>query len=72
MKEKTYLLAFDIPSSLPYFKLLINRRLRRGGARLIQKSLWEHENLSFLVKIALLIKNVGGKARVMEEKLIFE
>ena len=67
-----FVLAFDIPASEPVFKLTINRRLRRMGARMIQRSLWQHEDLNELIRIAMFIKNVGGKARIMEEKLIFE
>ena len=67
-----YILAFDIPAEFSYFKLQINRRLKRIGAKMVQKALWSHSNLEELIKIGLQIKNIGGKARVMEEKLIFE
>ena len=67
-----FILAFDIPSEKPYFKLIVNRRLRKLGAKMVQRSLWQHEDLTELIKIATLIKNAGGKARIMEEKLIFE
>jgi len=67
-----FLLAFDIPTELKTFKLQINRRLKRMKAKMLQRSLWKHSNLKELIKIAILIKNVGGKAIIMEEKLIFE
>ena len=38
---------------------------------MIQFSVWKHENLSDLIKVALLIKYVGGSARILEEKFIF-
>ena len=72
MYHMKYILVYDIPVSLPYFKLQVNRRLKRIGAKLIQRSVWGHDDLNELIKLAILIKNVGGKARIMEEKLIFE
>jgi len=45
--------------------------LRRMNAKMIQFSVWEHENLSDLIKVALKIKSVGGSARILEEKFIF-
>lgn len=67
-----FILAFDIPSKNPYFKLIVNRRLKKLGAKMVQRSLWQHEDLNELISIAILIKNAGGKARIMEERLIFE
>ncbi|MCD6403167.1 MAG: hypothetical protein J7K98_02465 [Candidatus Aenigmarchaeota archaeon] len=68
----SYILAFDIPTDLKVFKLQINRRLKRIHATMIQRSLWKHNDLNELIRIASLIKNVGGKALIMEEKLVFE
>jgi len=68
----SFIIAFDIPSQLKSFKLNVNRRLKRMKAEMIQRSLWKHENLEELIRIATLIKNVGGKAVIMEEKFIFE
>ena len=67
-----FILAFDIPTELRIFKLQINRRLRRMNAKMIQRSLWKHDDLKELIKIATLIKNAGGKAIIMEEKLVFD
>lgn len=67
-----YLIAFDIPAEFPYFKLQVNRRLKRIGAKMVQKSLWSHPDVKELIKIGLQIKSVGGKVRILEEKLIFE
>ncbi len=72
MKKKSFILAYDIPTNLPYFKKKINRLLRKMNAKMVQRSLWSSEDLEGLIKIAILIKNAGGKARIMEEKLIFE
>ena len=71
--QKTeFLLAFDIPTPERYFKKKINLLLKSCGAKMVQRSLWKSDNLKELIRIAILIKNVGGKARVLEEKLIFE
>lgn len=70
MKEK-FILSFDIPVNMDSFKLKINRELHRIGAKRIQQSMWQSDDLSKLVRICVLIKNVGGAARVLEERLIF-
>jgi len=67
-----FLLAFDIPTEKRNFKVKINRELNRIGAKLIQRSLWSSSNLNQFIKLAIEIKNVGGSARVLEEKLVFE
>lgn len=66
-----FLIAFDIPTKEYLFRKKINQILRKIGARMIQKSLWESENLNKLVNIAILIKNVGGTVYVFEAKVIF-
>jgi hypothetical protein len=49
----------------------INRKLHKIGARLLHDSLWQAENLNGLVEIALMIKQFGGRAVIMEERFIF-
>lgn len=66
------ILIFDIPTAESSFKVKVNRLLISIGAAQIQKSVWKSNNLKELIRIATLIKMVGGKARIMEEKLIFE
>ena len=72
MKMKEFIIAFDIPVEERSFKVKINRILKANNAKMIQKSIWSSSNLSLLVKLATWIKEVGGKARILEEKLIFE
>jgi len=67
----SYVLIFDIPRSMAVERVRINRELHRRGAKRIQDSFWKHENLEFLIKIALKIREIGGKASILEEKLIF-
>lgn len=71
MKEE-FVLAFDIPTEHENFKLKINRELHRIKAKKVQRSMWKSDKLNELIRLATIIKNVGGKARVLEEKLIFE
>ncbi len=42
------------------------------GARMVHHSMWESGNPDKLIRIATLIKNIGGRARIMEERLLFE
>lgn len=65
-------IVFDIPTEETSFKTKINRLLKSIGAIQIQRSVWKSNNLKELIKIATLIKMIGGKAIIMEEKLIFE
>jgi|FaiFalDrversion3_1042247.scaffolds.fasta_scaffold11438_2 CRISPR/Cas system-associated endoribonuclease Cas2 len=67
-----YLIFYDIPSEEVYFKKKINKMLRKINAKIIQRSIWKSENLTELIKIATLIKNIGGKAKIVEEKVVFE
>jgi len=65
-----YLLCFDLPSKLNYFKVLLNRRLN-SNAKMIQRSVWESEDLEFLKRIAELIRNAGGSAIVLKKEVVF-
>ncbi len=67
-----YFILFDIPREEAYFRVKIHRLLAKLGAEMVQHSTWKSARLDDLVRIAGLIKNIGGKARIMEEKLVFE
>jgi uncharacterized protein (UPF0128 family) len=67
----SFILTFDIPRELALERKHVNLSLRRMNAKMIQFSVWEHENLSDLIKVALKIKSAGGSARILEEKFIF-
>jgi len=75
MKEE-FIFSFDIPHSKSKnnwpFKIWVYRKLKRINAKMVQRSLWKSSNLNALINLATLIKEDGGKARIMEEKLIFE
>ncbi len=70
--SEVFVLSYDIPTEEAAFKLKINRLLRKMKATMVQRSMWQHPRLDELVRIATLIKSVGGRARIMEERLIFE
>ena len=67
----SFVLVFDIPATEAVEKVRINRELHRIDAKRLQDSLWKSENLSALIKIAMRIRRIGGKASILEEKLIF-
>ena len=67
-----FVITFDIPIEERSLKLKINRILKRKKFKMIQKSVWSSKDLKEMVKIATWIKLAGGKARIMEERLIFE
>lgn len=65
------MIAFDIPAEENSFKKKINQILKKSGAEMVQRSIWASENLELFLRLAVLIKNVGGKANVFEAKVIF-
>jgi pseudouridine-5'-phosphate glycosidase len=66
-----FVLIFDIPEREAVEKVRINRELHRAEAKMIQNSVWGHENLNQLIDFAVRIRNLGGKASILEEKFIF-
>jgi hypothetical protein len=69
--QNEYILSFDLPKELDAERKRINRDLRGIDAKMIHHSFWKSEKLKELISIAQFIKNSGGKARILEEKLIF-
>lgn len=66
-----YLLIFDLPSVQSTMNVKINRLLRGIGAEKVQNSIWRSDNLKELTKIVMWIRNVGGSAHILEEKVIY-
>lgn len=64
-------LLFDIPRENNTLEKRINRELHNIKARMIQHSVWKSDNINDLIRIANEIKKFGGKAIILEEKLIF-
>ena len=67
-----YLIIFQLEGSSKVLKLKINRKLKKIGAKMIQKSVWAHESAQKLIEIASFIKARGGKAMVLEANVIYE
>jgi CRISPR/Cas system-associated endoribonuclease Cas2 len=70
MKEKKYVIFFDIPTKNYVLRARVNRALKAINAKMIQRSIWRHDNLDQLIKIAQLINQHGGKAELIEWKRI--
>ena len=66
-----FVLIYDIPRILSVERVRINRDLHRMNAERIQDSVWKHENLSELIKIGIKIREIGGRAEILEEKFLF-
>ena len=67
----SYILIFDIPREDFSLAVKVNRKLKAMNAEKIQNSVWRSENFDGLVKVALLIRNAGGRAQIIEEKVVF-
>lgn len=65
------ILIFDIPKDEKILAVKVNRLLKSIDAKKLQNSVWKSDNLKELVKIAIWIRNVGGTAIILEEKIIF-
>jgi hypothetical protein len=70
MKKKKYCIFFDIPTKNYVLRARVNRALKSINAKMIQRSIWKHDNLDQLIKIAQLINQHGGKAELIEWKRI--
>lgn len=66
-----HVIIFDIPQGEKILNVKVNRLLKKISAEKIQNSVWRSDNLKELTKIALWIRNAGGKATILEEKIIF-
>lgn len=66
-----YILMFDIPRENTILAVKVNRKLKKINAEKVQNSVWRSENLDELINIALWIRNSGGKAQIIEEKIVF-
>lgn len=64
-------LLFDIPRENNTLEKKVNRELQRMNAKMLQHSVWRLDNLQDLIKLALEIKKSGGKATILEEKILF-
>jgi CRISPR/Cas system-associated endoribonuclease Cas2 len=65
-----YVLIYYIKSARTGVRLKVNRCLRRAGAKRIQHSVWELENLQLLQELARAIKDSGGRAIILKKEEI--
>jgi hypothetical protein len=49
----------------------LNLKLKRANAKKIQHSFWKHDDINMLIKIAIWIRNIGGKAEILEERFLY-
>jgi len=66
-----YLILFDIPKGHSTLSVKVNRNLKDIGAKKMHNSAWQSNNLKELTKITIWIRNVGGSAHILEEKIIY-
>lgn len=66
-----YIILFGIPRGNASLSVKVNRLLKGIGAEKIQNSAWKSENLQELTKIAVWVRNAGGSAEILEEKIIY-
>lgn len=67
----TYLLVFGIPKGSTILNVKVNRLLKYIDAEKIQNSVWRSDNLKELTKIVIWIRNAGGKAQILEERIVY-
>jgi len=65
-----YVLLYDIPRELKSFQVEVNRALKAAKAQMFQRSVWQCDDLKSLRAIARRIKEEGGKAVIMEKKIV--
>lgn len=71
MIEVDSIIIFDIPFGKESLRRQMNRQLNSIGAKKLQQSVWESDNLNALIDIAVFIKKSGGEARILEERFVF-
>ena len=65
------LIIFGMPRGSAVLAVKVNRRLKGIGAEKVQRSVWRSDNLRELTRIAVWIRNAGGSAQILEEKVIY-
>ena len=65
---KEFAIIFDIPANLNLLKVKTNRILKAMEATLIQKSVWKCKDFDKLLKLAVWIREHGGRAEIIEWK----
>ncbi|MEW6222594.1 MAG: hypothetical protein AB1476_04695 [Candidatus Hadarchaeota archaeon] len=68
----SYLIIYDIKELDNATRLKVCRRLRKFRAIKLQQSVWEHTKLEHMRGLASSIKSAGGKALVLEKRVVCE
>lgn len=66
----SYLIVYDIRRLDNALRLRVSRRLRGLGASRLQHSVWELDRLADLLGLAALIRSAGGKAMILEKRVV--
>lgn len=66
-----FVLIFDVPFGEGAAKRQTHRLLIRAGAKMLQQSVWKHDELGKLMNVATFVKKSGGDARILEERFVF-
>jgi len=66
-----FLIVFGLPKGARGLGVKVNRLLKEIRAEKISNSVWASEDLRTLTKVVVWIRNAGGKAAVIEEKIVY-
>lgn len=69
-ESKKFIFVYDLPSDKKSLRVKINRALHKIGAKRLQHSIWESDDLEALKEIVKTVKYAGGYANVLEKKVI--
>ena len=67
----SFLLLYDLGRSKNAARLKVNRELSKINASMFQHSVWEHTDIDKLRRIADFIRKNGGKAIILEKKIVY-
>lgn len=68
--EKEYIIIYDLPSDKASMLVKVNRMLHKMGAKKIQHSVWQSDDLEALKEIVYAIKRSDGQARILEKRIV--
>jgi len=68
---KKYVIIYDMPREKKSLQVKINRALKAIKAEKLQHSVWESSDLHSLKEIVKEIRSEGGRANILEKRIIF-
>ena len=60
LRNMEFMLIFDVPFGKESVKIQTHRTLTKVGARMLRQSVWKSKELSDLMSMQLLLKNLAG------------